>query len=410
MFISKLYDSPTYKRILNSIARRLTSAGLRLQARLHTLHQVYLERFACRLPLRGVDLKYPSYYGAIGHLVLDIDCILKDRILEQWPSSWKMVLFAPRSQIVSKHLVKTHWAQYFDWVIYSDFLYKIFRYIIYPVEIDKYCRIELSAARAFEVQARWGQRAPLLQLSPSDEAYGERVLQKWGLPKNAWFVCFHAREATYRHSPEHNVRNVKIETYFESMNYIAALGGWSIRLGDPNMTPLPRDLPNTIDYALLPERSERLDIFLNARCRFLIGSNSGLNALAICLGSYVGLTNMCPYFALPLNHRGVGIFKKLYSQDEGRVLSISEVFANRRFGQMVFQRDFDSNGIQVIDNTSEEILVLTKEMLDRSSGSFKDDDDNWGLQNQFRKLIQPDYYCYRASSWIGKKYLKENLG
>ena len=51
-------------------------------------------------------------------------------------------------------------------------------------------------------------------------------------------------------------------------------GAWCLRMGDPSMRPMPR-APRVIDYAHSAIRSDWMDVFLCARCRFFIGNTSG---------------------------------------------------------------------------------------------------------------------------------------
>lgn len=62
---------------------------------------------------------------------------------------------------------------------------------------------------------------------------------------------------------------------------------------DGSMTPLPA-MDRVVDYAHHPERSPELDLFLAARCRFFIGTSSGLALVATVFSRPVLYTNLHP--------------------------------------------------------------------------------------------------------------------
>ncbi|MDP6651393.1 MAG: TIGR04372 family glycosyltransferase [Gammaproteobacteria bacterium] len=59
---------------------------------------------------------------------------------------------------------------------------------------------------------------------------------------------------------------------------ITDAGGWVMRMGDSTMKPLPT-MPQVIDYANSDMKSDWMDVFLCAQCRFVIGTSSGLFTL-----------------------------------------------------------------------------------------------------------------------------------
>ena len=98
------------------------------------------------------------------------------------------------------------------------------------------------------------------------------ILKRWGLPADAWFVVIHVREGDHR--PHARLQNSDISTYFPMMREIVSSGGWVIRMGSPLMRPLP-EMQNVIDYAHAIERVDWMDVFLWAKAKFSIATNSG---------------------------------------------------------------------------------------------------------------------------------------
>jgi putative glycosyltransferase (TIGR04372 family) len=111
-------------------------------------------------------------------------------------------------------------------------------------------------------------------------------LGKYGLPADAWFVSLHVREKPYRYDP----RDASISNYTASILEITSRGGWVIRFGTGQMTPLPK-MKNVID--LCPENFEftYLHLYLLAKPKFLLVTTSGPMELAKSLGTPVLGTN-----------------------------------------------------------------------------------------------------------------------
>ena len=133
-----------------------------------------------------------------------------------------------------------------------------------------------------------------LQLNERHIENGKTALKKFGLPDDAWYVTLHIREGGYRTTKlggdgEH-WRNSNPHTYQDAIDFIIHEGGWVFRMGDPSMTPL-LDIPQLIDYAHHPLRSDWLDIFLAATSRFCIGTSSGFSRVASLFGVPTILSN-----------------------------------------------------------------------------------------------------------------------
>jgi len=150
----------------------------------------------------------------------------------------------------------------------------------FPEVVDSlqgYCSVMRGASRVHDVQSRWADRAPLFRLSEAEIARGEGQLRILGIPEGAWFVCVHSREGGYSPGDEwqHSFRNANISDYTDAMRAIVARGGWCVRVGDPTMRPLD-PMAGVVDYARSSSKSDWMDLFLCARCRFFLGSHHAM--------------------------------------------------------------------------------------------------------------------------------------
>jgi len=244
------------------------------------------------------------------------------------------------------------------------------------------------------VQARWEEegREPILKLTPEHIARSRRRLAEAGMPEDAWFVSLHVREMGYfdEETPwsRNRYRNGRIEDYFTAIETITANGGWVVRIGDPSMTPLP-EMERVIDYANGGDlRSDWMDIYLIGGCRFLLGMPSGPQAPALAFGVPFLCTNHFPFGTWPPSENDMFIHKLLKSKEDGRIIDAESALRPPRL-MTLEPMYYDNEGLEVIDNTPQEINEAAIEMMARLDGSIDETPDDVRRQREYRKLLDP---------------------
>ena len=359
----------------------------------------------------------------VGHLSADFDSYLKDQLLAH-RKVIPVLLCAGRTP--SNEALLAHWSQHVR-VIRSRWICWLLRPLMsFPEVVDLLLGYNMvgwqafthdaphdfalrrGACRTYYVQSLWADRAPIICLSEDEIARGEAELRVLGIPEDAWFVCVHSREGGYSPGDEwqHSFRNASISDYTDAMRAIVARGGWCIRVGDPTMRPLD-PIPGVVDYARSSSKSDWMDLFLCARCRFFLGNTSGLFGLAGIFGKPSALANMTPLSVVYAQFPGDISIPKLLIDAQGRFLSLPEAFAGEA-SELFLAPEFAERGLKTVDNTPQEIAELAIEMLDRLDGNVKDEPDDADLQSRFRALIQPHHYCWHASARIGRAFLRRH--
>jgi putative glycosyltransferase (TIGR04372 family) len=190
------------------------------------------------------------------------------------------------------------------------------------------------------------------------------------------------------------------------MEAIVKRGGWVVRMGDPTMKKLPH-MEHVVDYAHLKIKSDWMDIFLSASCRFFLGSNSGPHYAAAVFGVPGAIANYSPMsISLSYGTNDIGIPKLVWSIRENRYLTFGEVFAdpisNYRLDSL-----FTKAGVKVVENSPEDITGLAMEMFDRieNKASYTGEDEI--LQESFKSLMNPSHYSYGAISRVGRDFLRK---
>lgn len=358
---------------------------------------------ARRWRTRGRRLLTVSNPTRIGHLAAEPDWYLKKIALGDFPARPATLLMRKSA---NPALVDV-WRRHLD-VVAGGLRYRLLQPLLaFPdlvLDLGQ-CIARLDGAAEYaEVQARWRRRAPIVTLPPEIERRGRETLARMGVPASGWFVCFHAREGGYAPKDEfvHAHRNSDVEALAPALDEIVARGGWCVRMGDATMTPLaPRR--GVVDYALSPEKSAAMDVFLCARTRFFLGNTSGLSVLSGAFGVRSALVNMIPHAA----SLGIGaddlVIPKLLARDDDTLVGFPEIFA----GEVATYRAaelFTRAGLTPLENTPEDILALVCQMLDElESGDTKRDPDD-----AYRQLLAPNHYSYHSASRVGRAFLEKH--
>ena len=229
---------------------------------------------------------------------------------------------------------------------------------------------------------------PVLEFTREEEEEGQRRLREMGVGPEDWFVCFHARDSRYfTHRPgfiardvKNEYRNCSIENYLPAVDWIAEQGGFALRMGVAVETPLPEGPGSRIiDYAT-KYRSDFMDIYLSAKCRFYLGNSSGLICVPVCFNRPTAQANKVPLTASGFGDQQLFIPKLLRWSLSGEVLTFPQAHALGLFDTSTEERwrsreaaeTYDELGLEWIENTAEDIIDLCRDMLDMIHGRSPD--------------------------------------
>lgn len=347
--------------------------------------------------------------GRIGHLAAEPDTFIKDGLLglRRW---YYGVIVSPRGTAANECLLD-YWSRYVK-VVRSPFWIWIlsrfnrFSYIHY--DLGRYTLAINETAPSIAVQRAWGNRPALLTLEQKHQREGRTQLAELGIAADAAFVCFHCREGGYSPSDEalHSFRNCNVDNYLLAVAELTKQGLWCIRMGDSTMRRL-EPMERIIDYAHLDVRSDWMDVFLCASCKFFLGSPSGLSEVASVFGRSCGMANQAPLSTvLKFGANDVAIPKPLWSERDARYLSFREAFdsgiSNFRFTNL-----YRECGIRLVENTAEDVRDLALEMIERSQGRAAYTPKDEELQRRFKALMRPGHYSYGGINRVGRDFLRK---
>ncbi len=243
---------------------------------------------------------------------------------------------------------------------------------------------------------------------------GKSLLTDVGLPEGAKYVCFSARDDAYLNStqPErdwlyHDYRDSDIQNYLTAIEKLVSLDYYAIRVGSIVKNRLETKNDKIIDYATSQLKSEFLDIFILANCEFFIGDTSGIRWIPMIFHK--------PCIALNLISQGdaVGLtrpedlilFKKIWSIKKKGYLNLKEII---NIGIDYSRTDYyEKNGLELIENTPEEIKGVVLEMASHIHGNIEYSAEDEYLQDKFKaQLLAGSDSDYVGR--LGRDYLSQN--
>ena len=258
---------------------------------------------------------------------------------------------------------------------------------------------------------------PQLAFTFQEEMRGKQLLKNMGIEQGIPFVCFNVRDKAYldkmrpTNSPEgwsyHNYRDCDIHNYLPAVKYLASLGIFIIRMGYIVEQTLENDEPRIIDYATR-YRTDFGDIYLSAKCKFFLASDGGLSSVPWIFNVPVAYSNAVPAGgAVGWRKPDVFIPKKLWLREKKRFLTFREILS---LGADKWGRShlYEQAGIEVIENTPDEILGLVKEMNARLDGTWITTEEDEELQQRYRTIFPPEHECCGFYSRIGTEFLRHN--
>jgi len=255
---------------------------------------------------------------------------------------------------------------------------------------------------------------PPLSFTAEEEQLGQAVLRELGIPEGAPFICFFARDSAYNVlnpipvDRENNYRDSSIHTQVPAAEELTRRGYFALRMGAIVKEALHSTNPMIVDYAT-KHRTEFMDIYLAAKCRFLLGDGAGLTHGVIPLFRRpLAIVNFIPIehlYSWDPSH--LTIPKNLWLREERRFMTFRE---NLDSGSGSFINDgmYEQAGIELVDNTPEEIAAVAVEMDERLNGTWRTTEEDQELQKRFWSLFKHSELHGVILSRIGSEFLRQN--
>lgn len=256
---------------------------------------------------------------------------------------------------------------------------------------------------------------PHLKFTPHEEARGKSALRDMGIPEDTRFVCLIVRDSAYLEAYEplydwsyQSYRDSDIQNYILAAEKLADRGYFVIRMGVKVRETIKTAHPRIIDYATNGMRNDFMDIYLGARCEFCISVGTGFDAVPEIFRRPLAIVNDHSLeYIRSWNSRDLSIFKKYWLPKEQRFLTFREILGSGA-GRFLTTQQFEASGIELLENTPEEIAALVIEMDDRLNGKWQTTEEDNELQSSFWSLYKSSKLHGKALSRIGAKFLRQH--
>jgi putative glycosyltransferase (TIGR04372 family) len=345
----------------------------------------------------------------IGHLTCEVDSFLRSKIRTEGNLRTKelIVLYEglPIANTAFLPLVESYFA-----IVELPRLLEILRLPRCFEVIDCNAYVTHIGGRADLYELHGSLPPDQVRLYSLPESYRrarQAMFEAAGIPAGARYICLHVREGGYSPADErfHTARNASIANFMAAVDKLASLGIYTIRMGDPTMTPAPQH-PYLFDYALSPLTADEIDFALVADAYFFLGTSSG----AMTMGSLFGTPIVCTNMALPFNFsptgapNQVGIPKLLRFKGSNELVPWATLYRTR---DSEIRHSFDMDKLYVFqENSPEEIQDVVEEMYHRLSGIWKIAKEDEELQERARAFITLDSMTYGTASRCGTAFLR----
>ena len=238
------------------------------------------------------------------------------------------------------------------------------------------------------------KHSPHLSFTEDEENYGLQMLSQIGLKNNDKFVCLIVRDSAYLDKiltkgnwSYHNYRDCNIDNYILATEYLVKLGYYVIRMGAVVNKSFNINNPKVLDYATNGMRSDFMDIYLATKCEFCITSSLGWDSLPEIFNKPIVYTNIMPFgYLRTSSNKCINLSKHFIDSRTKCEISLSEIF-KRGVGFAVHTNEYEKNGIELVENTAEEILDVTIEMVGFINSNFELNDSQKELQTKFWKIF-----------------------
>lgn len=265
-----------------------------------------------------------------------------------------------------------------------------------------------------DVDGLVGLTPPHIYFTAEEEEKGKKGRRDLGIADGVPYVCFHARDSAYLAAsfPEtdwqyHEIRNSSIHNYVPAAQELFRRGNATLRMGAVVQEPLGTTSPGVIDYAT-HHRTDFLDIYLSAKCRFYLCSATGVERLPMVFRRPAVFVNWMPLdYVNTWGEDDLFIPKHLWLRDEQRWLTFKEILETG-IGRYLRSAQYQEKGIEIIENTPEEITAVTVEMDERLNGTWQTTEEDEELQRRFWSLYEANDLHRVFRIRIGSEFLRQN--
>jgi putative glycosyltransferase (TIGR04372 family) len=350
------------------------------------------------------------HHGRIGHLALETDLFLRRRQLGIYPNGPVYWFLCDSRGTANQQLLamfKRVMPIYESRILVSMFdgMHPIFKYTPF------YQPLGLKNNEYFE----FNSGSPSIYFTSDEIQKARALLKRMNIDYDKdKYVSIFARDSAFLEKTmpfnkwgiSHDIRNSDIDLCLEAIKFLIEKGFTVIRLGAAVHKPIAWSHPKLIDYAVSEHRCDFLDIFFLQTCEFYIGGPSGISEVPVIADVPRLSVNYAEFGYLPFGKNCLYIPKRHRFIKTGRYLSFKEALELELDSHM---RNGQELGLELEDNSSQDILEAVQEIKARVEGTFQYSPEEKKMMQDFQKQwSESDVLCRDVPTPIGIEWLKKH--
>lgn len=224
------------------------------------------------------------------------------------------------------------------------------------------------------------------------------LLNQMGISNDRKIALLHVRDT----GNIGDTRNANIEHYSKAIRELIRNDFVVIRIGDSKMPSIKIEEKGFFDFTK-PTRFPRIsDFFLFSRCDAFIGTTSGPFGFPLLFGKPTLVTNLTSISRNSLSgNKSIYVPKKIVTRGSNRVWTLEEMLKSKlSFGGEYSHSQLARQGLTLLENTEEEILEATKDLMRLIESDFSLIDSRMDTVNRIRKEARSVSYGDFASSFL----------
>lgn len=257
----------------------------------------------------------------------------------------------------------------------------------------------------------WHKTKPSLSFTDKEKEMGCEELRRMGIGPNDKYVCLNVRDGAYLNAhlkdkdwSYHDFRDADIDNYKSAALELAERGLFVLRMGAVVEKKFDIYHPRIIDYSC-KYRSEFMDVFLCATCKFMISCGTGLDGISMIFRRPVLFVNYSQLHGACEWHTNlITLYKHFFSVSNDKEMSFKEIIEAGAVG-LSRSEDLVEKGVYLKENTPEEIRKACIEMNARIDGEWEDTPEMNERQELAKQIVYPHKLFLGR---FGDSYLREN--
>jgi putative glycosyltransferase (TIGR04372 family) len=258
---------------------------------------------------------------------------------------------------------------------------------------------------------------PVLSFESREIDLGKSFLESIGIDAEQPFVCLNVRDAKFLQESEpiswsktrdwsyHNHRDTDIQDYVLAAETIANMGYPVFRMGAIVAKPLTTSHPLVFDYATNGMRTEFLDMYLGAHCKFCISTGTGWDSVPQIFRRPSMYVNLAPMILRDCIVRDLTVYPKiLMDRKTGTELTLNQIFSKDLHENPFHWSNFKKAEVAIRDLDSEELVEAVTEMVARVEGTFVETPEQKQMHAKFNYILSnhpklqptPNHFPIRA--------------